>query len=92
MKKRKEWKQSQYQNILNSNETQEPDTSKVHSIKTVAKGNTDPYIIDLIRSELGIIDEDANIYNKIMCIAQLGIFRDDEYKVYKTKFIIFIFY
>ena len=70
----KETKYSGNDNKLNKGSSQ---TTMIYSIKNVTKNKTEDGIIELIQRELGIIEDDATILNKMVrAISQISIRSD----------------
>ena len=63
-------------------------TNKTFSIRNITKNKTELDLIELIRSELGIIEDDISIWNKMMfSISQLSI-RNRSLNGKRTSFLL----
>ena len=70
-----------FQEIHNKRDIKAPMIPKIYSIKDVTKDKTGADIIDLIRSELFIVDDEITIWNKtILAIARFNIDSESQLK------------
>ena len=76
---KEESKQCHSYEIHSNKDNQEPTTSRIYSVKIVTKNKTEANIVDLIKTELSIVDNDISIWNRMMIvIAKLRISRDNQ--------------
>ena len=74
---KEESKQAKYSGNHNKLKKDSYHTPLIYSIRNVTKNKTEDRIIELIQSELGIIKDEATIWNKIVCaISQISIRSD----------------